>query len=131
MKIPSKRAKEIKAATEARDAAADALRRTLRDESATVSAKTVTTDSLARELIAAERALAEAEALPDMFTCPQCGKDFEGEHVELNVAALLQFEPDGTAKERFDFGLSSARRFKFCGGCIGKWKIKPTDYINL
>lgn len=72
-----------------------------------------------------------------MYTCICCAEDFEDSaHVEFLVAAALVFGEDGTAINRFDYGIKdtsekkAGRRIKFCGTCAKEWKVEVADYLE-
>lgn len=84
--------------------------------------------------------LAAAEAESHIYLCLSCGKEFpDGPHVDLLVASIVEYDKNGESKILEDYGITSVsrnsdaigRRFKFCGGCVKKWKHHPKEYANM
>jgi len=74
---------------------------------------------------------------PDSYTCIVCGKDFEGDHVELLLAALM-YVRDGETAHHQDFNIQDVlrqrapgRKIKICRACVDEWKISPIEYMEM
>jgi hypothetical protein len=76
--------------------------------------------------------LAEVEQGPDVYTCLQCGADFEhGPHVELCVASVTVFGEGPDDYRHLDYSVKTPRRFKFCLKCSAGWVHQPLEYAEL
>jgi hypothetical protein len=137
LKYPSKRAAAIAEALRLRDSAREGLRIAARAQQARPGESPV--QGASSRLIEAELALASAEALPDTFTCIQCGTDF-GDNVpavDILIAAIIKRSTPEEKPLRLDFGFQrvikgeAGRRLIWCGTCVAGWAHQPEDYVNL
>jgi hypothetical protein len=127
MKIPSKKALQVQSLKAAQRGIQDDLDALLLSDEAAARTKF-------DELLALRRELAQLEAQPDEYTCPQCGNDFgDSAHADLLVAAVVIYDNAGKAipRDRRDFGITDARRVKFCGSCSSSWAIPVLEYLEM
>lgn len=81
--------------------------------------------------------LAAIDGHPDVYTCIQCGDDFEhGPHVDLLVVKVLEFGDDGSVTGEFDYApirdpKQNGRRFKVCQKCFRLWAHHPAVYSEM
>lgn len=74
---------------------------------------------------------------PDIYTCLHCGKDFEGDHVELLLAGIMVIQ-DGETVRHQDFSIQDVlkqrapgRKIKICRECTSGWAIPILEYLDM
>ncbi len=83
------------------------------------------------DLLVKRRALADAQALPDVYDCLQCGGEFgDGEGADFLAAAVVTYGPDKRPDLWLDYGIQDAQRIRFCGACRASWPKPIKEYLT-